>query len=231
LTNIKLVEHCKIALQQKWGYVYGTFGTVLTEPLLQQKLKQYPSNVKIYEAFIRQNWMNKRVVDCVGLIKSYLWWNGGNVKYTPNQDKSANGMYQSAKEKGPLNTIPEIPGILVWKDGHIGVYIGNGQVIESRGTKQGVIQSPLKDSGSAGWTNWCKCLYIEYIEEKSIPSTTKLPSNKLKINIFGRNITVEGYLKDGVNYAKIGDSYIPIRTIFESMGLNVTWNNGVMIDE
>lgn len=231
MNNIKLVEHSKMALKEKWGYVYGTFGTVLNEPLLQQKLKQYPKNVQVYEDFIRKNWMNKRAVDCVGLIKSYLWWNGGNVKYNPNQDKSANGMYQLAKEKGPISTIPEIPGILVWKDGHIGVYIGNGQVIESRGTKYGVIQSPLKGNGSAEWTNWCKCPYIGYVEEQPIKSNTKFPPNKVKINLLGKNIIVDGYLKDGTNYIKIGEMYIPVRTIFESIGLTVSWDNGVVVNE
>lgn len=161
-TNTALVEHCKKALNEKWGYVYGTFGTVLTESMLQSKLKQYPSNVNQFETFIRSNWMGKRVADCVGLIKSFLWWNGTNPVYNVNEDKSADGMYNSAREKGPLSTMPELPGICLWKTGHIGIYIGNGQVIEARGTRQGVIQSPLRGSGSAGWTHWLKCPYIEY---------------------------------------------------------------------
>lgn len=215
MTNIKLVEHSKMALQQKWGYVYGAFGTVLNEPLLQQKLKQYPNNVKVYEDFIRKNWMNKRVADCVGLIKSYLWWNGGKIKYTPNQDKSANGMYNLAKEKGHINTIPEIPGIIVWKNNHVGVYIGNGQVIESRGTKYGVIQSPLKGNGSAGWTNWFKCPYIEY---KSLPNTIEIEINK-------RVVTVEGYYRNGVTYIIHEGNHIELRKFFESLGFKVGWNN------
>lgn len=216
MTNIKLVEHSKMALKEKWGYVYGTFGTILNESLLQQKLKQYPKNVQIYEDFIRKNWMNKRVTDCVGLIKSYLWWNGGKVKYTPATDKSANGMYQLAKEKGSVNTIPEIPGILVWKEGHIGVYIGNGQVIESRGTKVGVIQSPLKGNGSAKWTNWCKCPYIEYVEAAT---------DTVDIMVNGRLVKVKGYLKNGTTYMIVDSKDIPIRNLFETLGFKVDWNN------
>ena len=52
--------------------------------------------------------------------------------YTQAYDVSANGMYERAKEKGPINTIPEIPGLCVWRTGHIGVY-RNGEVIEARG--------------------------------------------------------------------------------------------------
>lgn len=164
LTNLGLVDHCKKALNEHWGYVYGSWGQILSEALLQSKLKQYPDNVKQYESFIRNNWIGKRTVDCVGLIKSYLWWTESGPVYNPKTDVSANGMFNAAKEKGPLNTIPEIPGICVRKDGHIGVYIGNGQVIESKGTKYGVVQTPLKGVGANSWTHWLKCPFIEYVK-------------------------------------------------------------------
>ncbi|AKL96604.1 hypothetical protein CACET_c31600 [Clostridium aceticum] len=166
MNNLGLVEHCKKALSERWGYVWGTFGQVLTENLLQQRLRQYPTNVGNFQQFIRQNWMGRRTADCAGLIKSYLWWNGGNIKYDVATDASANMMYNRASEKGAIGTIPEVPGICVWKDGHIGVYIGEAKVIEARGTTQGVIQSPLKGTGSAGWTHWLKCPYVDYIEKK-----------------------------------------------------------------
>lgn len=37
-------------------------------------------------------------------------------------------MYYAATEKGNISTIPEIPGLAVWHEGYIGVYIGNGAV-------------------------------------------------------------------------------------------------------
>lgn len=164
VTNIGLVEHCKKALNEKWGYVYGSWGQILSEALLQSKLNQYPDRVKQYESFIRGNWISKRTVDCVGLIKSYMWWTPAGPVYNSKTDKSANGMFEAAKEKGPLNTIPEIPGICVRKDQHIGVYIGGGQVIESKGTKYGVVQTPLTGAGANSWTHWLKCPYVEYAE-------------------------------------------------------------------
>jgi hypothetical protein len=166
LTNKGLVEHCKKALEEKWGYVWGTFGLILTKALLQQKLQQYPEEVGQYESFIRANWLNRKTVDCVGLIKGYYWSKDGKIVYVPKTDVSANGMYTIAKEKGPIDTLPELPGICVYKQGHIGVYIGNGQVIEARGTKYGVIQTPLRGTGSTPWTHWLKCPYIEYLPEE-----------------------------------------------------------------
>jgi hypothetical protein len=163
-TNTGLVEHAKKALNERWGYVWGTFGQVLTPALYQYKLGQYPDSVGKYADFIESHWLNGRTTDCVGLIKSYIWWNGLTAVYPKNRetDVSANGMLNVAKEKGPISTLPEIPGVCLWKEGHIGVYIGNGQVIEARGTKVGVIQSPLTGVGSAGWTDWLKCPFITY---------------------------------------------------------------------
>ena len=164
-SNLELVSHAKMALAEKWGYVYGTYGLALTEKILQDKLKQYPDNVKQYESFIRQNWVGKRTADCVGLIKSYLWWNGSNPTYDSKTDVSANGMYSKAIEKGSFSTLLEVPGTCLWKNGHIGIYIGSGQVIEAHGTKYGVIQTPLKGTGATAWTNWLKCPYIDYAKE------------------------------------------------------------------
>lgn len=166
-TNTGLVEHSEMALRQKWGYVWGTFGQILSPVIFQQKLKQYPKGVGNYRTFIQKNWLNKRSVDCIGLLKSYLWWNGGNVKYNPSQDKNADMSFNLAKEKGTIGTMPEIPGLILYKRGHVGVYIGDNKVIEARGTTAGVIKSPLKGSGSAGWTHWFKSPYINY-ERKSV---------------------------------------------------------------
>lgn len=181
LTNLGLVEHCKKALKEGWGYVYGSWGKVLTEPSLLNKIEQYPNNIKKYESFIRKNWMGKRTADCVGLIKSYLWWANNDVTYAPKTDLSANGMFNAATVKGDISTIPEIIGLCVRKDQHIGVYIGNGQVIESKGTKYGVVQTPLKEIGFNGWTHWLKCPFIEYVEpQDTFEQDLKLIADKLK---------------------------------------------------
>ncbi len=166
LTNIGLVEHVKKALNEKWGYVRGTYGQLLTEPILQAKLKQCGDDVLRYLDFIKGHYIGRRTADCVNLIKSYLWWDSGknNPVYTSKYDVNADGMYTAAKEKGSISTIPDIPGICVWHVGHIGVYIGNGQVIESHGTKAGVIKTPIKGTGATPWTHWLKCPYIQYVE-------------------------------------------------------------------
>jgi hypothetical protein len=166
--NIGLVEHCTKALREEWGYVYGTYGKVLTSDLLQRKLTQYPDNIKKYQGYIEKNYMGKRVTDCVGLIKSFVWWEDNDPVYTPKSDKSANGMFEAAGMKGPVSEFPEVPGVCVWKSGHVGVYQGNGKVIEAKGTKYGVVQTPIKGLGATKWTHWFFCPYIDYVSAAAV---------------------------------------------------------------
>lgn len=158
-----LVVYAKHAWNSGWGYVWGTYGNVLTESLLEYKLQQYPDGVGQYEGFIRANWLNRRTADCVGLIKGYGWLDEESltIKYGTNgmPDVGANGMYNNATEKGSIDTMPDTPGLAVWMNGHIGVYIGGGEVIEASGTKKGVIKTQL---AGRGWTHWLKIPYISY---------------------------------------------------------------------
>ena len=158
-----LVTYAINAYESGWGYVWGTFGSVLTEGLFQAKLEQYPDGVGNYEDFIRDNWVGKRTTDCCGLIKGYGWLDPEtmSINYGTNgmPDLGANQMYYNASESGTIDTIPEIPGLAVWHDGHIGVYIGNGYVIEAMGTKYGVVKTQLE---GRGWTHWLKIEYINY---------------------------------------------------------------------
>lgn len=163
--NLDLATYAVQAYENNWGYVWGTYGNVLTESLFAYKLKQYPDGVGKYKDFIRANWVGRRTADCVGLIKGYGWLDAssGTIRYGTNgmPDYGANQMYQSAAIKGPMSTMPEIKGLAVWKSGHIGIYIGNGYVIEAMGTKYGVVRTKV---AGRGWQGWCKLPSINYIE-------------------------------------------------------------------
>lgn len=184
-TAIGLVEYAKAMLGKP--YWYGAFGNTSTEELYNTKRKQYP---KYYTArdFVKQ--YNQRVHDCVGLIKGYLWseTTTSTPKYNASQDKSADGMYSASKEKGSIDTIPEIVGLLVWRKGHIGVYIGNGYVIEARGHSYGVVKTRLKDRN---FTNWCKCPYITY-------ETTVKTKNKKTVEQLAKEV-IQGKWGTGIN--------------------------------
>ena len=58
-----------------------------------------------------------------------------------------------------MDTMPDTVGLAVWKQGHIGVYIGNGYVIEAMGTKYGVVKTQL---AGRNWSHWLKIPGIHY---------------------------------------------------------------------
>ena len=170
-TNLMLVAYCELVYLAHWVYWYGTCGYACTTSLFNRKKEQYPSHYTSsrdsgYKADISAGRM---CADCVGLIKSFFWKGGdidGKNVYTSNNcpDKSANGLFAMCKETGPISTISEIPGLVVWKDGHIGVYVGNGYTIEMRGFAYDCVKRKVADGP---WTKWGKLPMLTYTEEGS----------------------------------------------------------------
>ena len=163
-TAAGLVEHMKKGLAAGNGYVWGTFGQVLTEGVLKSKVTQYPQEVGGKLDIIKSKWMGKTVTDCVGAIKFYLWLDdAGKVQYDSKTDRSAGGMLKAASVKGPIATMPNRPGLAVCVDPtHIGVYIGDGKVIEANSTAKGWIMTPLRGLHATKWTHWCEVPGIDY---------------------------------------------------------------------
>lgn len=163
--NLDLVQWAIHAEKSGWGYVWGTSGEVLSRSKLSSLIDTYPDEVGGYAVFIQNNWLGRRTADCSGLIRGYCWLDPDTreIIYGSNgiPALTADGMYQSSTEKDTIDTIPEIPGLAVWRKGHIGIYIGGGQVIEAKGTVYGVVQTNLSDGT---WTHWLKVPYITYLE-------------------------------------------------------------------
>ena len=178
LTNTDFVKFLKLMVNQP--YWYGTCVYKCTSSLLKSKAAQYPTHytsarMSKYEKAVT----NKCVcADCVGLGKGFVWTSGGDSaiaaigtdskissKYGSNgcPDKSANGMFTYAKSKGlkngTIDTIPEVPGLAVRKDGHVGYYIGNGEVIEAMGFAYGIVITKLN---KRPWTHWYEFPGIKY---------------------------------------------------------------------
>lgn len=186
-TNTGLVAYAQANLGNP--YWYGTFGQTGTQNLLDSKRNQYPSfytNARYSEC---KKDIGKRVHDCVGLIKGYLWSDSNTAapRYNAAQDVSANGMLSKCTEHGNIGKMPEIPGVLVFMDGHVGVYEGNGYVIECTVARGGgVIRTALN---SRPWVHWGKCPWITY---GKMPLSVKTPA---KVNV-GDRVKITG-----TNYA------------------------------
>lgn len=158
-TALGLVKYAKAQLGRP--YWYGTFGQRSSEQLYEQKAQQYKS---FYTATDYKYQYGKKVHDCIGLIKGYIWSKGVNdssPKYQSNgcPDINEEMMYNNAKVRGSIESMPDKKGILVFKPNHVGVYIGNGEVIEARGHSYGVVKTRFS---GRGWTKWCECPYIKY---------------------------------------------------------------------
>lgn len=144
-----LVNWCKEQLVKKTKYKLGGIG-------------RYEDNIRTF--------------DCIGLIKCFLWhdYSTTNAYYYGKTapDKNCEGYFNMATEKGPINTIPEVPGIIVYQKGHVGIYIGNGEVIEATaafGSK--VVKSYFKGFHTGNkrttWTHWFKLPQLTYEVEKT----------------------------------------------------------------
>lgn len=156
-TNTGLVAYALAQLGRP--YWYGTYGAIASESLYKAKKKQYP---KYYTATDFTIQYGKKVHDCSGLIKGYLMSETPESEpvYNKTYDYSANGTRNACKEKGNMDTMPDLPGVLVFYDGHVGVYVGDGEVVEARGHAYGVVKTKLV---TRPWKWWGKHPAITYM--------------------------------------------------------------------
>lgn len=173
--NLDLVFWAYEAYNDGWGYVWGTYGLILTQTSFENLCEVYPNNVENHHDFIQENWVGRRTADCAGLIKGYLWFNPDTHQieygYGGFTDVDADTMFNNSTVNGTIDTIPDIPGLGVWHEGHVGIYVGNGYVIQASGTETGVIKTQLEGSS---FTNWFEIPGIEYnveVEEETEETT------------------------------------------------------------
>lgn len=159
--NIGLVDYCRAQLGRP--YWYGTFGQLATKALHDNRKKTYPGYYKDND-YPQQ--YGQKVHDCIGLVKGYMWTDGADSTHYVYQsngfsDMSADMCYNHCTRKGiGIGTMPDIPGVLVFMQGHVGVYVGNGEVIEARGHRFGVVVTKLKERP---WKRWALLDEIQYV--------------------------------------------------------------------
>lgn len=181
----EFVEKLKdIEKNYKTMYIMGCFGAPMTATNKTRYTNNHSYNRQLKRrALIRAASSNTFGFDCVNLIKAVLWgWCGdktktyGGAKYNTNgvPDVDANTMIKLCSHVSTnFNTI-EI-GEAVWCKDHIGIYIGNGLVIEATPAWKNKVQiTAVKNIGvksgynSRAWIKHGKLPYIEYDIEDNV---------------------------------------------------------------
>ena len=151
-----LIGKFQYALDNKWGYIWGTAGTKWTKAK-QEALEQTTDPDRAQGRKYGSKWIGRYVADCSGLF-SWAFKELGGYMY-----HGSNTMYlKYCADKGELKKGRRtdgkilLPGtaVFVWNGktySHVGLYIGDGTVIEAQGTLAGVTTSKVE---ATKWSHW-----------------------------------------------------------------------------
>lgn len=139
-TGIGLAAHVLRAYNQGWRYVYGAYGQISG---------------------------NTRIIDCSGLIKSYLWWTNDSSNPKAFAVPVSGNMIATATVSGTvdrnnMNSIPNIHGLIMYHEGHVGVYVGNNMAVDCRNATSGMRYQKVCGPGGYRWTHWFKLPQVQY---------------------------------------------------------------------
>ena len=182
MTNNQFIDKAKEIYNLNTAYASGTFGQKYTEAFIKQKKAQYPkwyTDKRVADLKARAA-KALYLFDCVGLIKGIIW-GFPKMTYESNglKDVSDQGLWDKycINKSKDFNMIKS--GAIVHIKGHVGIYIGDGKVIECT-TKWGskVIITACGNIGSIKGLNtrsWDEYGYLSILD--NIPKTEQ--SHKL----------------------------------------------------
>ena len=154
------------ALNEKWGYIWGTAGVMWTAAK-QKELEKTTDADREKGRLYGSKWIGHMVADCSGL---FAWafkklggtmYHGSNtmyLKWCTAKGKLSNGKRSDGKALKPGTAVFTYDS-KTGKRGHVGLYIGNGEVIEAQGTIAGVVKSSVKLSK---WVDWGELKGVDY---------------------------------------------------------------------
>lgn len=164
LTGKELAKFAKSKLGTP--YVYGAKGRdgKFTQIRLNSLARSYPSvfTSSYLNKIKKKGLVGKVCCDCSGLIDWYTHKGLGSYQ-----------LYSTAYARIPISNWKKFAvGTVVWKQGHVGVYIGNGKVVEEKGIDYGCIESDITD------TSWKYGLTFSYIDY-DIGDSDKIESSEI----------------------------------------------------
>lgn len=193
ITTKALIEKFEQALSEKWGYIWGTAGVLWTaarQAALEKTTDADREQGRLYGA----KWIGHKVADCSGLFSWAFKQLGGYMYHGSNTmwDKycTAKGDLKDGKR---TDGQPLLPGTAVFtrkmkngklNRGHVGLYIGNGWVIEAAGTKAGVVKTKVTNSK---WVEWGELKGLDYSGAEPAPAPDPEPVSRPTIRKGNRN--------------------------------------------
>lgn len=188
---VELIGKFQYAYDNKWGYIYGLWYTKWTkekqDSLVNTFKTKYGANWKddpsaknenkYYGALYGAKWIGHVVTDCSGLFYWAFKELGGYMYHGSNTMWNKYCTSKGTLSKGKRSDGHELkPGTAVFTGnnsnrGHVGLYVGNDNVIEASGTQAGVIITKVS---SGKWTAWGELKGVDYGE--SAPETTPTPT-------------------------------------------------------
>ena len=171
-----LIGKFQQALDDHWGYIWGTAGVMWTQARQDQLNKTTDENRALSRKY-GDKWIGHMVADCSGL---FVW---AFKQYDLPMSHISSNIFISycTSNKGKLTTALKQtirPGSAVFtgesagKHPHVGLYIGNNEVIEAKGTINGVINSSLTDKK---WTFYGELKEVSYDGADPVPTPEPTP--------------------------------------------------------
>lgn len=132
------------------NYIYGYKYTKATQEGVNRLARQYPNvfTSSYLNKIKKKGMIGKLAVDCSGLISQYT-----------KKMLGSSQLYAQAYARLPIAKWKDFAiGTVLWKSGHVGVYLGNGLVAEAKGIDYGTIVSKITD------TKWAYGLTFSWID-------------------------------------------------------------------
>lgn len=153
-----LIEKFRYALNNDFGYIYGTAGVMWTQARQDALQAKTNSNYDVSKKY-GAKWIGHYVADCSGLFAWAFRQLGGAIAH------GSNSIWRGyLSEKGKIQGKTLVPGTAVFKLKdksnyyHIGLYIGGDTVIEAKGTIAGVVTSKIST-----WTHYGLLKGVDYM--------------------------------------------------------------------